>query len=79
MRPIGGWRCNWLDCMHEPEGGADMYGGRIRNGIEELQTHMSSLYESGGMPEAWDDVNNVSLDPEQVKKAMAEDMPFFCT
>ena len=63
--------------MHEPEGGADMHGGRIQNGIKELQKHMSSLYESGGMPEAWDDVNNVFLDPEQVKKARAEEMDFF--
>ena len=77
MKPIGGWRCNWVDCMHEHEGGSDEHGGRIRNGVEEMKKHMSSLYERGGMPEAWDDVNNVFLDPEEVKKARAIEMDFF--
>ena len=63
--------------MHECEGGSDEHGGRIRNGVEELQKQMSSLYERGGMPEAWDDVNNVFLDAEEVKKARALEMEFF--
>ena len=49
----------------------------FRNGVDEMQKHMCSLYERGGMPEAWDDVNNVFLDPEEVKKARAVEMDFF--
>ena len=54
-----------------------MFGGRIRNGIDEMQQQMSALYEREGMPEAWDDMNNVFLDPDKVAKARAEEMGFF--
>ena len=38
---------------------------------------MASLYEKSGMPEAWDDMNNVFLDLAKVKIARAEEMSFF--
>ena len=76
-RPVGRWREYWVDNVHEFDGGEDTIGGRPRNGIAEMRQHMSALYESGGMPEAWDDVNGVFLDPEKVVSARAEEMKFF--
>lgn len=76
MRPRGGWRTKWIDSVHKP-GGAYVNGGRIRNGIAVMEKHMSALHERGGMPEAWDDVNNVFLDSEKVKEARQVEMDFF--
>ena len=38
---------------------------------------MDALYSRHGVPEAWDDMNEVFLDPEAVKLARAEEMAFF--
>ena len=76
-RPVGEWREYWVDNVHEPEGGCDAFGARVGNGTEEMKKQMDSLYERQGMPEAWDDMNNVFLDPKQVKAARAEEMAFF--
>ena len=35
---------------------------------------MSGLHEKNGMLEAWDDMNNVFLEPDTVAAARAEDM-----
>ena len=42
-----------------------------------MNKEMSALYERQGMPEAWDDVNNVFLDPKKVQEAREEEMSFF--
>ena len=65
-RPIGGWRPHWVDHMHEPDGGEDTIGGRLRVGVDEMKRYMDSLYEREGTPEAWDDMSDVFLDPEAV-------------
>ena len=75
-RPIGGWRPHWVDHLHEPEGGEDRVGCH-RVGIEQLQNHMDALYSRNGNPEAWDDMNEVFLDPEAVRLARKEEMDFF--
>ena len=72
-RPIGGWR---VDRLHEPEGGEDRVGCH-RVGIEQLNKHMDALYSRDGNPEAWDDMNNVFLDPAMVANARKEEMDFF--
>ena len=66
-----------MDNVHEPDGGCDQFGLRQGSGVEEMQKHMSALYERQGMPEAWDDVNNVFLEPAKVVDARAEEMRFF--
>ena len=38
---------------------------------------MDALYSRHGVPEAWDDMNEVFLDPEAVKFAREEEMAFF--
>ena len=38
---------------------------------------MDALYSRNGTPEAWDDMNDVFLDPVAVKQARAEEMSFF--
>ena len=38
---------------------------------------MHALYERQGMPEAWDDMNNVFLDPSAVVAARQIEMDFF--
>ena len=62
--------------MHELEGGEDRVGSQ-RLGIAELQRHMDSLYSRHGVPEAWDDMNDVFLDASAVRRARAEEMEFF--
>ena len=42
-----------------------------------MKRQMSALYEKSGMPEAWDDVNNVFLEPDKVIAARGEEMSFF--
>ena len=42
-----------------------------------MKRQMSALYEKNGMPEAWDDTNNVFLEPDKVAAARAEEMSFF--
>ena len=76
-RPIGEWLSHWVDNVHEPDGGEDLFGGRPRDGIEIMKKHMDALYHSNGMPEAWDDMNGVFLDPDLVVAARAEEMAFF--
>ena len=38
---------------------------------------MDALYSRNGTPEAWDDMNEVFLDPDAVKIARLEEMRFF--
>ena len=76
-RPLGQWNEAWIDNVHEPDGGCDAFGARVGDGTMEMRKQMASLYERGGMPEAWDDMNNVFLDPAKVKIARAEEMGFF--
>ena len=42
-----------------------------------MKRQMSALYEKNGMPEAWDDIHNVFLEPDKVTAARAEEMSFF--
>ena len=76
-RPIGDWPGRYVDHLHEPHGGCDLHGGNVGNGVEVLQQHMDALYQRGGAPEAWDDMNNVFLDPTMVVNARKEEMDFF--
>jgi hypothetical protein len=76
-RPIGEWPGHFVDHLHEPHGGCDLHGANVRDGVEMLQLQMSALYERGGAPEAWDDMNNVFLDPAMVASARKEEMDFF--
>ena len=76
-RPIVQWPGHWVDHMHEHDGGEDKLGERVRDGVEELRKHMDALYRRGGMPEAWDDMNGVFLDPSLVAAARKEEMAFF--
>jgi hypothetical protein len=76
-RPVGEWLSHWVDNVHEPDGGEDLFGGRPRDGIDIMKKHMDALYHSNGMPEAWDDMNGVFLDPDLVIAARAEEMAFF--
>ena len=77
MKPVGEWKKGWIDHMHEPEGGCDLFGDKKREGVEEMSKQMNSLYERQGMPEAWDDVNGVFLDANKVRDAREEEMAFF--
>ena len=72
-RPIGQCLSHWVDNVHEHDGGDDLFGGRLRNGVEVMRQHMDALYKSNGMPEAWDDMNGVFLDPAKVAVAREED------
>ena len=76
MRPIGRWHPHWVDHLHEPDGGEDTIGCN-RLGVEELRKHMDALYSRNGSPEAWDDMNDVFLDPQAVEIARLEEMRFF--
>ena len=76
-RPIGDWSEHWIDNVHEHGGGEDMFGGRIRDGVDVMRKEMNALYERHGMPEAWDDMNNVFLDADKVKAAREVEMSFF--
>ena len=42
-----------------------------------MKRQMSVLYKKNGMSEAWDDTNNVFLEPDKVAAARAEEMSFF--
>ena len=63
--------------MHEHDGGNDDHGTRPCDGFAEMKRQMSALYENNGMPEVWDDTNNVFLKPDKVAAARAEEMSFF--
>ena len=76
-RPIGDWSEHWIDNVHEHGGGVYLFGGRVRNGVAEMRNEMSALYDRQGMPEAWDDMNNVFLDPAMVVAAREVEMSFF--
>ena len=76
-RPIGEWSVHWVDNVHEHDGGSDDQGTRPSDGVAEMKRQMSALYENNGMPEAWDDMNNVFLEPDKVIAARGEEMSFF--
>ena len=42
-----------------------------------MKRQMSALYKKNGMPEVWDDMNNLLLAPDKVAAARAEKMSFF--
>ena len=42
-----------------------------------MKRQMSALYEKNGMPEAWDDMNNVFLEPDKVAATRAEEISFY--
>ena len=42
-----------------------------------MKRQMITLYEKNGMPESWDGMNNVFLEPDKVAAARAEVMSFF--
>ena len=76
-RPIGEWSTRWFDHVHEHDGGSGEHGTRPCDGVAEIQGQVSALYDNNGMPEAWDDMNNVFLEPDMVAAARAEEMSFF--
>ena len=62
-KPMGNWPDNWVDMMHEREGGDDILGPRPQNGIELLQSERDALTMRNGIAGAKDDVSGAELMP----------------
>ena len=76
-KPIGSWPSNWVDTIHEPDGGMDMFGPRPQRGIELLQSQLDALTMRNGIACAKDDVSGADLSPEWVALARQEEMTYF--
>mgnify|MGYP003337110591 CR=1 FL=1 len=72
--PIGSWPSNWVDTLHEPDGGLDMYGSRPQRGIELLQSELDALTMRNSVSVARYDVSGAELDPEWVAQARHEEL-----
>ena len=72
--PIGELSIHWVDNVHGHDGGSDDHGTRPCEGVAEMNGQMSALYLNNVMPEAWDDTNNVFLEPDKVSAASAEEI-----
>ena len=76
-RPVGNWPKDWVDTIHEEEGGDDQHGVRPQRGVEVLKEAMYALVCKNTMWTAWDDVTNVQLNVDDVKAARALEMQYF--
>jgi len=76
-RPVGKWPADWIDVVHEEEGGDDLYGVRPQQGVEVLKNEMYALVCKNSMWRAWDDVTDVELNVDDVKAARALEMEYF--
>ena len=66
------WSTHRVDHVHEHDGGSDEHGTTPCDGVADVRGQMSALHEKSGMPEAWDDMSNISLEPYKVAAARAE-------
>ena len=73
-RPVGDLPEDWIDGIHEEEGGVDHYGVRLQQGIEVVKDAMYGLICKNSMWKAWVDLTNVELNVEDVKAARALEM-----
>ena len=64
---MGEWPKDWIDGIHEEEGGVDHYGARPKQSIELIKDAMYGLICKNSMWKAWDDSTNVELNVEDVK------------
>ena len=74
VRPKGEWPDEWMDRLHEEEGGMDKFGVRMTDGREHLKREVGSMMMREGMAEAWDDVSGAWLDPALVAEARRTEM-----
>ena len=58
-------------------GGADVIGDNPQDGRDMLHQMLGKLSQKDGSYMAWDDVSNVPLNPDLVKKARQVEMDFF--
>ena len=61
--PVGDWPVNWVDTVHEPDGGSDQFGSRPQNGIEILRGELDAIIFRDGISVATDDVSGAELVP----------------
>ena len=73
-RPRGNWPGGWVDMIHEEDGGMDKFGGRIRDGRNEMKEHLHALLVREGVVEAWDDVIGGGLPAHATKTASEEEI-----
>ena len=76
-KPSGSWPANWIDKMHEPDGGMDTLGPRPQHGIDLLKSELDALTMRNGIACAKDDVSGAELLPEQVVQARKDEMSYF--
>ena len=76
-KPIGAWPKNWIDPVHEEDGGCDLFGSSPQNGINILKAELDALTWRDGIATATDDVSGTVWEHEWVKAARAEEMTYF--
>ena len=76
-RPVGDWPSDWVDTVHEEDGGNDEFGVRPQSGVKILKEAMYGLVCRNSIWKAWDDVSNVELSVEDVKAAGELEMKYF--
>ena len=64
----------WVDRIHEEDGGDDEIGPRPQNGQALLRDALKGMVDKNGWSDAWDDVTNKKLDPDLVKQARITEM-----
>ena len=76
-RPVGDWPSDWVDTVHDEDGGEDLIGVRPQTGVQVLKEAMYGLVCRNSIWKAWDDVSNVELNVDDVKAARALEMKYF--
>ena len=66
-RPIGKWPSDWVDDVHDEDGGEDLLGVRSHTGVQIFKEAMYGLVCKNSIWQAWDDVSNAELNPSDVK------------
>ena len=61
--PIGQWASNWVDPVHEEDGGDDRFGAKPQEGINILKAELDALSFKNGIATARDDVSGTSSSP----------------
>ena len=76
-KPVGDWPDDWVDAVHEDDGGEDSIGVRPQSGAHILREAMYGLVCRNTMWKAWDDVTGADLNVEDVKAARKLEMEYF--
>ena len=76
-RPVGKWPSDWVDGVHDDEGGDDHYGVRPQQGVEALKEAMYGLVCHNSIWKAWDDVTIVELNAKDIRAARDFEMQYF--